>query len=256
MPLTPARLQEYITTYDVDLNMSYAAYEEEEQLILGIAMLGKRPGRTWITRLGVVPYSRRLGTGRALMNSLVEESVRQQVPELWLEVIKNNEPAYQLFLSMGFELTRELIVSRRPPSPIPFNAYASQYSDLHVLDHEQIMNCLTQRRIKPNWLNETESFSRVKRLAGLWAEFPDGGRGWVVCETSIIQLKRVVVEVVEGDPAQVAAGLLYILHSRFPTQDAVSENIPTDDPCWPGYEAMGYFDSFHRLEMLKDMTKG
>ena len=50
---------------------------------MGLAMLGVRPGRTWVTRLGVLPNRRRRGTGEALVRALLETPrMAQAVPLL------------------------------------------------------------------------------------------------------------------------------------------------------------------------------
>lgn len=252
MPLTAARLQEYITNYDVDLDVSCAIVDEVEDLIVGIGMLGVREDRTWITRLGVVPYGRRLGAGHALMDFLFEKTRILEVSDLWLEVIAGNEPAHRLFTKMGFQQTRELIVSRRPPSPLQPSSAAELVTNTHVLDTDEIFDLLSKRKLKPNWLNEIETFHHISSLGGLYVELKNGC-GWVVYESSLIQLKRVIVEVLEGDQAIVTEAILHTLHTRLPMVDAVSENIPTTDPCWPGYEAVGYFDTFRRIEMVRPM---
>ncbi|MCB0034381.1 MAG: GNAT family N-acetyltransferase [Anaerolineales bacterium] len=252
MPLTAARLQEYITVYDVDLDASCAVVDEVEDLIVGIGMLGVREDRTWITRLGVVPYGRRLGAGRALMDYLFDKTRALEVSDLWLEVIAGNEPAHRLFTKMGFLQTRELIVSRRPPSPLEPSPAVEQITHTRVLDTEEIFEHLRNRKLKPNWLNEIETFYHIPSLGGLFVNLQNGC-GWVVYESSMIQLKRVIVEVLEGDEAAVTEAILHTLHTRLPLVDAVSENIPSTDPCWAGYEAVGYFDTFRRIEMVRPM---
>src|SRR3974377_2303179 len=67
MPMNAARLAEYVHMYDVDLARSQVAVDGDH--ILGLAMLGVRPGQTWITRLGVLPVKRRRGGGEALMRA-------------------------------------------------------------------------------------------------------------------------------------------------------------------------------------------
>ena len=64
MPMNAARLASYVNTYNVDMDRSWVAIDQETDEILGLAMLGVRAGRTWITRLGVLPVRRRRGTGR------------------------------------------------------------------------------------------------------------------------------------------------------------------------------------------------
>src|SRR6185503_13083189 len=88
MPMNTRRLREYVETYDVDLEASAVAVDGNE--ILGLGMLGVRPGRAWITRLGVIRSQRRRGTGNILMRHLIEQAHRKKVDYIILEVIKNN----------------------------------------------------------------------------------------------------------------------------------------------------------------------
>ena len=256
MPMTEARLQEYITVYDLDLDSSCVIVDEESELLIhGLGMLGVRDGRSWITRLGVLPYSRRLGTGRRLMDFLIRQTAALGLPHLWLEVIQGNDPAKVLFTKLGFEQTRELMVARRPPTQsLPEQKDCLAVTDMVPIDFAECLQLLDQRKDRANWLNETESFLHVSKLLGGRFELSDG-RGWLVYEPSLLQLKRVTVEVVEGDEAAVTQSILYWLHNQFPRLDAVSENIPSTDPRWLGYEAVGYFDSFRRVEMVRDMKK-
>jgi hypothetical protein len=50
----------------------------------------------------------------------------------------------------------------------------------------------------------------------------------------------------------VTATILHVLHQRHKRQDAIAENVP-DDNQWPGFEQAGYFDSFRRIEMVKEV---
>lgn len=255
MPMTVERLRDYIETYDINMGASCAAVDEEEELILGIGMLGVRHDRAWITRLGVLPYARRLGTGQAIMEYLIGQAQGCHCSRLWLEVIKGNTPAHALFEKLGFVETRELIVSRRPPQPLSENSPPKEIKAITMLDKQLALKLLRQRTNKPNWLNETESFENVANLTGLLISLSGGRQGFIVYESSLLQLKRLVVEPLRGDVAEVSELVLRTLHTLSPMQDAVSENIPVDDPRWQGYAAVGYFDGFHRIEMVKDMTK-
>ena len=115
MPMNVARLREYAHAYDVNLAHSCVAVDEVN--MLGLGMLGVRDGRTWITRLGVLPSGRRRGIGNAIMEALVGRSEELCVDAIWLEVIAGNTPAHELFHKFGFTETRDLIVARRPPRP-------------------------------------------------------------------------------------------------------------------------------------------
>src|SRR5512133_3105571 len=95
MPMNAARLASYVKVYDVDMDRSWVALDGDE--MLGLAMLGVRPGRTWVTRLGVLPNRRRRGTGEALSRALMDGTRELGRPLSILEVIKGNTPAYELF---------------------------------------------------------------------------------------------------------------------------------------------------------------
>ncbi len=250
MPMNVARLREYVEVYDVALAHSFVARKKET--IYGLGMLGVRPQRTWITRLGVLPSGRRQGTGQALMDALLGRTAELGVQTVWLEVIKGNKPAYTLFCKCGFVETRELIVARRPPTPQNNEGFKHRVRQVRPLNHEGALALLAQRHERPNWLNETESLQNVRNLSALEVELHDGGRGWVVYHAGLFQLTRIVVAVVSGDPADVTAVTLHVLHQRHKRQDAIVENIPADDPKWPGYEQAGYFDAFRRIEMIRE----
>jgi ribosomal protein S18 acetylase RimI-like enzyme len=244
MPMNAARLREYIHDYDVVLEMSAVALEDDR--ILGLAMLGVRPNHTWITRLGVLPARRRHGTGRCLMEYLIAQSRRLRVSYVTLDVIKDNVPAEQLFHKLGFREVRELLVIRRPPgspemSVCPYTLYA--------LDHQQAVRLLRSRRSIPSWLNETASLVNAGNLAALRIEQEGGAQGWLVYQETVLQLGRLVLQTEVGDPYQVGSALLHALHARHPALDTKCENLPIDDPHWPAMQETGYLESFRRVEM-------
>ena len=256
MPMTVERLREYIDVYDVDLACSCAAVREGE--ILGIGMLGVREKRGWVTRLGVLPSGRRQGVGRSIMGYLLDAAHTRDLAEVWLEVIEGNNPAHELFRRLGFRETRELMVARRPPE---FKEIAPgevvdrpDVRDVRTLGYGGTLSLLKARRDEPNWLNQTESLRNVDGLSALLVDTENDGQGWVTYKTSLLRLTRIVVDVVAGEPAEVSAAVMQSLHSYYPTQDAIAENIPVDDPKWPGFMQAGYFEAFRRIEMVKEMA--
>jgi ribosomal protein S18 acetylase RimI-like enzyme len=256
MPMTVERLGSYIAVYDVDLASSCAAVEGDD--ILGIGMLGRRENRAWVTRLGVLPSGRRQGVGRAIMLFLLDAAGRHGAPVTWLEVIQGNTPAHELFCSLEFVETRRLLVARRPPEfreMAPGEAAPRpRVAHVRTLDHEATLKLLAGRQDNPNWINQTESLRNDGEVSALVVETKEDGLGWVTYKTSLLRLTRIVVDVTYGDPAAVAAAALQTLHEFYPTQDAIAENIPSDDSKWPGFLAAGYFEAFRRIEMVKDMS--
>lgn len=247
MPMNAARLSEYIHNYDVALEHSVAAFVDQK--VLGLSMLGVRPGRTWITRLGVLPVRRRRGAGAAFMGHHIESSRALQAKRVNLEVIKNNVPAHKLFKRFGFDEVRELLILRRPPGPpkIDVEPYKAEF-----LDQDGALELLSQRESESSWLDDMPSLKKVGNLIGLRVSADCGG-GWLVCQSTTFQLGRLVFQTESGDPACVARLLLHALHSQHGAQDTKTENLPLSDPHLPGLLDMGYIESFRRIEMSLDL---
>lgn len=270
MPMNPSRLQEYITLYDVDLALSRVAVIDAG--IVGLVMMGVRGEQSWITRLGVLPEGRRRGTGGALMEAMIDEAARNKFKSIWLEVIRGNLPAYNLFIKCRFRQTRELIVARRSPKEgRSVNAVVNARA-VHYLQHEEVIRLHCQRKHRVNWLNSVETMQNVRSpltsihagdpergtayfspgLSGMVIEFHDGSQGWISYQASNFQLKQISTEVIQGDQKKVTADLLAAMHHLHSSQDSVIENIPDDDQ-WKGYEQAGYFEVFRRLEFVRDL---
>lgn len=248
MPMNARRLREYIHNYDVDMERSAVATMDGH--ILGISMLGVRPGRCWCTRLGVLPVKRRRGTGRLLVTDHIQKARELGVECMILEVIKDNVPAYNLFAQLGFRDTRVLLVLRRPPGPL--NDNVGPYR-VERLDPDEIAGLLAQRRSTPSWLDEMPSLLKAGNLGALRVELTNGGRGWMVYQSSIFQLGRLVLQTETGDPREIARALVHALHTEYTIQDTNTENMPVDDPHVPGLLDMGYIESFRRIEMRLDL---
>ncbi|MGC9394777.1 MAG: GNAT family N-acetyltransferase, partial [Anaerolineae bacterium] len=247
MPMNVRRLQEYVHNYDVDMDRSAVATLDGH--ILGISMLGVRPGRCWSTRLGVLPVKRRRGTGEALMRDNVSMARALGADHVILEVIKDNEPAHKLFEKLGFRELRVLLILRRPPGLL--QADVGSYKVEHLGPNEAIA-LLHQRHSTPSWLDDIPSLVNAGSLAALRVELANGAQGWLVYQSTTFQLGRLVLQTETGDPREVARALAHALHSKYPIKDTKTENLPLDDPHLPGLLDMGYLESFRRIEMRLD----
>lgn len=245
MPMNGRRMQEYVHYYDIDLTASALAYNQE-QLETGIAMLGIRGSRSWVTRLGVIPHRRGGKIGQFLMEVLLAESVSRGIERVQLEVIVGNEPAYSLFEKLGFVSVRELLVIRRPPG-MPENNPIAEAAEVNEIDDGRILYYLEQRTTAPSWLDETASLLNAGNLRGLHVRMPSGEETWVIFQRTPFQITRFAL----GPSASPEAmrSVLYYVHKEFPMQDAKIENVPVDSPEWPVYQSMGYFEVFRRIEM-------
>lgn len=246
MPMNAARLEEYINTYDVDLEHSLVASQDGETL--GVAMLGVRAERAWVTRLGVIPDTRRRGTGQALTAGLLDQASSLGIGFTMLEVIKNNEPAHRLFLKLGFYEVGELLVLRRSPTmppPDPIVAEARR------LERTEALDLVGRDRGTQPWTNQSETLFNAQDVSGLRLMLPDGSEGWLVYQRQKFTLTRFAYKTEKGDPVKMARAFLSHLHSQYPRLDTQLENIQVSDPHLPAFYELGYVESFRRIEMWR-----
>ena len=244
MPMNAARLAEYVNTYDVDLDHSLVARQGDD--ILGLAMLGVRKDRTWITRLGVLPTTRRHGTGQALMEGLLEQTHRLGIKFCMLEVIKNNTPAHTLFLKMGFKEIGELLVLRRSPTLPPPDPVIA---DAQRLELVEALDLVARNRGTQPWTNQSETLNNARDVSGLRVTLPDGSHGWLVYQRQKFTLTRFAYKTDVGDPTAVATAFLSHLHYMYPRLDTQLENIQVNDPHLAALQKTGYVEAFRRIEM-------
>lgn len=245
MPMNAARLSEYISVYDVDLEHSLVAMQGDE--LRGVAMLGVREGRAWITRLGVIPTTRRNGVGEALMIGLIEQAERLNIQFDMLEVIKNNTPAHTLFHKLGFYEIGELLVLRRSPMPPP----APIIADARRLERAESLILVGRDRGTQPWTNQSETLVNASEISGLYLTLADGSRGWLVYQRQKFTLTRFIYKTETGDPVKMAYAFLSHLHHQYPRLDTQLENIQVNDPHLPAFYEMGYVESFRRIEMWR-----
>jgi ribosomal protein S18 acetylase RimI-like enzyme len=245
MPMNAARLTEYIAVYDVDLEHSLVAMQGD--VLRGVAMLGVREGRAWITRLGVIPTTRRNGVGEALMIGLIEQAERLNIQFDMLEVIKNNVPAHTLFHKLGFYEIGELLVLRRSPMQPP----APIIADARRLERAESLILVGRDRGTQPWTNQSESLVNANEISGLQLTLADGSRGWLVYQRQKFTLTRFIYKTESGDPVKMAYAFLSHLHHQYPRLDTQLENIQVNDPHLPAFYEMGYVESFRRIEMWR-----
>ena len=247
MPMNEARLLEYINTYDVDLEHSLVASSQDGDL-LGVAMLGVRQDRAWITRLGVIPNTRRAGVGLALCEGLLERAENLGLHFQMLEVIKNNAPAHTLFLKLGFYEVGELLVLRRSPvipPPEPVIAEAQRLERIEALD------LVGQDRGTQPWTNQSESLSNASEVSGLRLTLVDGSTGWLVYQRQKFLLTRFAYKTQTGSPVDMASAFLSHLHHQYPRLDTQLENMQIHDAHLPAFYDYGYVEAFRRIEMWR-----
>jgi ribosomal protein S18 acetylase RimI-like enzyme len=246
MPMNADRLTEYIHNYDVDLSRSCVARENNGQ-VLGLGMLGMRDNRIWITRLGVLPVSRRSGTGAALVDYMLEQADAVGLEETHLEVIKNNEPAYRLFLKKGFHDTETYLVMRRAPR----STSPQMPSQVQWFDRDEALQTLRTYPCHLTWINALESMKNANDVKGMRVELPNGDIGWLIYRVQKFFLSHLIMHTEQGDPVVVGIQLLSHLYKCHPRMDTYAENIHENDPHLPAFQSHAFFENFSRIEMRR-----
>lgn len=248
MPMNARKMEEYVKSYDVDMNASIVVYDHENELA-GLGMLGIRGDRAWITRLGVIPERRGNSLGLFMMTTMLDAARRHPCRLAQLEVIRGNTPAYRLFRKIGFRDTRDLLVVRRPPGAIRF-PNPEPNATLNYMDDAEIKTCLEQRSTGASWLDEGVSILHAGSLQGLRLTLDTGEVGWIIYQCTTFQLSYLVLHTPSTVRDRMTLALLYHMHTRHPVQDTKYENIPALDLRWPVFQKLGYVEAFRRIEMF------
>jgi len=250
MPMNADRLGEYVHDFDVDLHQSCIARDVDGK-VLGLSMLGYRNQIAWITRLGVLPSSRRTGAGSALMDCMLENAEKLGAKETHLEVIKNNEPAYNLFLKKGFVETGTYLVMRHAPRP----RENSLKGEITWLNFDSALAKLESYPGHLTWINAAKSMRNSTDTEGIHIILPNGSSGWLVYRNTKFTLRstlsHLIIHTEQGDPYEVGVQLLWRLHTHFPHHDTYAENIHENDPHLSAFQFIGYFPNFSRIEMRR-----
>lgn len=245
MPMNGKRMMEYVQHYDIDLEASAVALNNDKQPC-GIIMMGVRDERAWTTRLGVIPDRRKHHMGQFMMEALIAQAQQRRLRRVQLEVIQGNMPAHKLFLKLGFVPVRDLMVIRRPPGKLAAELGA-QTATISEIPSADLPAYLAHRANTAAWTEETPSLLHAGNLQGLSVSLHSGESGWIIFQRLAFQLTHFVLA--PNISRDLAQALLYNVHTKFPMFDTKIENVPTTDEGWPAYQALGYLEAFSRIEM-------
>jgi GNAT superfamily N-acetyltransferase len=242
MQMTPDKMAEYARIYDVSLNHSFVALDDDTGDQVGVGMLGLRPGRAWITRLGVLPSQRGKGTARRIVEALIGAAWDAGVDFIQLEYITGNDAAGRLFESVGFTPIGGLVVMERGAGlltgdiPRPSNAVSAMTPD-------EIAAALASRDDRPSWIIQTESLLNAGSLTG-WRS----GESWMVCHHGGSLLTHFAFGRLGG--SHLCRAMFAAMHNDAPTQTVKIENLSDDDYLHLVLQGIGYTVAFRRTEMV------
>lgn len=110
----PEALALRIAREDVDTDISEVFFDGGRPA--GILLISRRGDRSRISALGVGPTIRSRGFGRRVMQEAMNAARSRGERQLILEVINSNTKACDLYLSLGFQITRTLVGFSRAAS--------------------------------------------------------------------------------------------------------------------------------------------
>lgn len=244
MQMTASSFRRYMHLYDVDLEHSVVAMDGVEAC--GIGMLGLRPGRAWITRLGVTPEYRRAGVGAALVHGLLDQADARAVGQVSLEVIEGNGKAELLFRNFGFRPCRRLLVLERQKGVRSRNPLEGKCERMPPAEALERLRCMPGSQ---PWKNQVRTYQNAGDLEGLVCRLPGKTRGWLVFRKQPQGLSHYAFRTEAGSHQRFAKAVLAHLHRQYPKDPAQVENVCADDPHLPAFFDAGYTIRFCRVEM-------
>ena len=94
-----------------------------------------------------------------------------------------------------------------------------------------------------------------RAVEGLHITLSDGSAGWLVYRNTKVTLRttlsHLIIHTEQGNPNEVGTQLLVNLHTHYPHHDTYAENIHKEDAHLPAFQALGYFENFSRIEMIR-----
>lgn len=234
----------------VDLSLSAAAVNGSQ--VVGMGLLGVRGSHAWIGGMGVIPDYRRQGIARRLMRFLIEGVHQRGLENVRLEVITTNQKAYDLYQSMGFTVSRRLLIlSRRSAHrkarslPVPAGYTVEPRPAAELLERLPGLDG-TDRP----WQRDGESLRIALALInGLAALRTDSG------DLSGILLynkrgRQISLGDIAAPDAEAGRALLVHLIRANPAADLSIINISEKDPVVPVMHDLGFTQSLDQYEMI------
>ena len=209
---------------------------------VGMALLSVRGSEGWVSAVGVCPAWRRRGVGRTILQRIQRDAREAGLDVLRLEVLEQNQAGVGLYRSLGFSITRDLLVLKRPPGfdhPEPLRRL-----DLRLVRPQKLLMSYAEfHDIDPSWQRRLRSLQkRASRIQGQ-ALFQDGRlAGYVLfqTQTEVILVLDLAVDPEVPDRVGTARRLLFSLHAESPALGGYIINVPAEDPLLSAFTGLGY----------------
>jgi ribosomal protein S18 acetylase RimI-like enzyme len=234
--------------YDVDPDASVVA--EAHGRLVGMALLSRRADRGWISAVGTVPAARRQGVARQMMHALLANARQLGLREVLLEVIADNHKAHALYLDLGFQDVRELLIWRlaadADPLPIP-QELLSEVTPNSVLVHFEEWH-----KEPPSWQREMGTLVKLLPHARAYRLDLDGqAAAYAVLAERVDSIGLLDVGIKpEFGPVRAGRPLLQALSRLFPNRALSIMNVSADDPLCRALAALRFHVTVRQWEMI------
>lgn len=223
----------------------------EGRKIVGMGLLGIRGQRGWISAVGVLPRYRGHGIGRRLMNYLIEQARVADMDTVQLEVITQNERAYRLYRSLGFQVLRRLLILVWAEGPMPF---PDPDPGLRLTIGPEAVHTLVEEMqpliiVRRPWRRERESLDATRHhLLGLAARDTRGA----LLGACIYRVEGFQAGILDIATATIEVGdmLLANLLRRGAVSHVSYVNLTDDDPLLPIFQDAGFEETLSQYEMI------
>lgn len=238
-------MRRHIAQNDINLDLSRVAWLDGE--LVGVGLLAQRDTRGWIGGMGVNSAYRRQGIGRQIMDELLTVAAAHHFTQVQLEVIEGNDAAYNLYESVGFKVTRRLLILQCVRLPtVATSTPVTTTTTEDALRHYHRLHTVSNP-----WQREPKSLYRQAEIMTAWlagdADSPDA---YVIGRNTGRVLHIADVAFRDGEGALLRALLAYIQRQQT-GMTAQLPNLAEDDPAWPVLSTLGYEPSMSQFEMVR-----
>jgi len=112
---TQESLQRMFVINGVSFDLSVGAFEGDAMIGFAVNAIGVWNNKRTVynSGTGIVPNCRRQGISRKIFDFILPILREDNIEQYLLEVISENEPAVRLYQSLGFEISRRLLVYKK-----------------------------------------------------------------------------------------------------------------------------------------------
>lgn len=147
----------------VNFELSVGAFDGEEMVGFTVNAAGVWCGKQTVydSGTGIISDYRRQGISRKMFDFILPILSENKIEQYLLEVISENEPAVRLYQSLGFEISRRLLVFKRHEA-VSVGESENENENFTIKEIEMLdcKPCESFQTYRPSWQNSTDAIKR------------------------------------------------------------------------------------------------